>query len=401
MNERALLEPVQQKFTMLQLIRRLSREEGICSIHRDVTNSKQMRTDYMLEMARLLIRTGRAFVYGGFIRDLLFGQPPNDLDVGFSDHLRTKDLIGTVKDFATNLGLRAKVEIENDGFSRMSLFTDAQSSNNYGVRAITGETSSCGSTSNFGDFLFFIDLTRVNENSQKVWVDCDVNNLKIEHSGDTDVFNVCVKPRLAALNCKFWNLHGPDQEIQNVAFDLNSILSNLENKQFDLFLPAAHQRIYRIHGRIQKLLSRGIYLRRCYLTLDGQHLEAESLADHVPYGMEQSASGKLSSSLQPSTLDDVECKSVLSFAMVLKSSVFQGSLNRVGSFVNRGDIEEWRGSDGCELVGEYDDGYRPVECSVKENSAHYLAIFDGRLQPWQRPKPQKSTSRIQLSSSNL
>ena len=207
----------------------------------------EFRLQMMFEIAGTLIKGGCTHLYGGFIRDCLVGRLPRDLDIGIKDEKLLKEALRKIEDFARSKSMSKKIIQRTLSFARVRLYVqeflesdvtfsksmvsswsendfaeDVDAEANYSTPVDDGEKKN----------LISIDLTIFQ--SQKAWVDCDINNLVIGVVEN----DIKLGLRVAHLDSNFVIKHNSNElSIERHSFDVISILSNLEKRIFNLFIP--------------------------------------------------------------------------------------------------------------------------------------------------------------------
>ena len=94
------LSAAQIRLSEAQLVGLIASPLAKEAISRRAQEVDEMRTCIMLDVVKLLVQGGHAFIYGGFVRDCIVGLCPNDLDFGIRDDYTIEEALNIVNEYA-------------------------------------------------------------------------------------------------------------------------------------------------------------------------------------------------------------------------------------------------------------------------------------------------------------
>ena len=376
------LSAAQIRLSEAQLVGLIASPLAKEAISRRAQEVDEMRTCIMLDVVKLLVQGGHAFIYGGFVRDCIVGLCPNDLDFGIRDDYTIEEALNIVNEYAEKNNLSFALQQNREGFARVKLYAGENTMKDSKVH----DGSLCSTEALCSKLSIRIDFTRFA--GFKPWVDCDVNNLKIENMGSSNSVDIKVDVRIKTLDCKFWkNGAFHSSVIPNHSFEVSSILQNLKERRFDLFVSVRKSAL--ISKRALILAAKGFECRNIYSELPRNNFQGNpECSDSDLAAYEESSSNLPTSSALHLFSEDLQHRESLPFAVLLKNSVFQGTLKRIGTFAEVGNFDKWTDLNDREIQGRYNGPY-PLECMVKQKDLSYFAIYNGQQLPWQQLTPQK------------
>lgn len=192
------------------------------------------RTSTMIFMAHAAIWYGKAFIYGGFVRDTVVNHDsPNDIDVGFDPN---KVNLHTLKSALINAAKQINL-----------ILTKEYSKGNAGTYAIQFRSA----TESWKCFdIDLVDQEKVSDVFQKPGVDCDVGNFMLEAESEAE-FGLKLKTK----NINLVSLSVSQKNCQNHVFvfyydtsqDINSTLGNTAKYRLQKYFQRGWTCVSHIH----------------------------------------------------------------------------------------------------------------------------------------------------------